>query len=134
MSRRPNGAKILRGSSKSGVREQSPRDLRDDEQDRSDAGQQDHPQGPADGAEARGEAESPTLQEHVETLIQRARGPTPAVGSMDYHRQEDIFKRMGTGAPPAEIKYDEHWRGKVGNSPIVVSSGVPTPSSQSASH
>jgi len=33
---------------------------------------------------------------------------------MDYHRQEDIFKRMGTGAPPANpLKYDVHWQGKV---------------------
>lgn len=114
MNRGPKRAKVSGGQAGTGVPEQSTSSVGDNEQDRGSQRQQDHTQGAADGAEAQREAES-SIEKHVQELVRRAT-ETPTPGTMDYHRQEDIFKRMGTGDPPKEIKYDEHWRGKVGNS------------------
>ena len=115
MSRRPNNARISRRKVEEGVWEQPQSDLRDDEQDRGDEGQQDHSQGAADGKEAREEVEQIPVQ-NVQVGGPYSQEKTRPLGSMDYHRQDDIFKRMGSGAPPSALQFDEHWRGKVGGS------------------
>jgi|ERR1700685_3579370 len=113
MSRRPNNARLSRVKASEGVREQSESDLRDHEQAGSDEGSKDHKEGSADGEEARGETESP-IEKHVQELVRQAT-ETPAVGILDYQWQVDHFKRRSS-APVPELKYDEHWRGKVGGS------------------
>ena len=116
MSRRPNDARISRRKVEEGVREQPESDLRDNEQDRGNEGIKDHAQGSADGEETRVEIKPPVIPQYVQDLIDKSKeDPPKAIGSMDYQRQEDIFKRRST-APVPELKYDEHWRGKVGNS------------------
>lgn len=117
MNRGPKRAKVPGGKVGEGVPPQPESSVGNDEQDRGGEGEQDHSQGAGDGAEARVQVESPKLPEYVKDLIDLATANEPvtrAPGTMDYQRQEDIFRRMGNGAPPAEIKYDEHWRGKVG--------------------